>query len=203
MRKVASRDLGWRQREVVLSAVDQRAYSAHLRAAFPDIQFVDDPWPARGEHPPDLAVHESLETCMAKRGYMFFERGWGPTWKTYDDPTLWYLVDFPVPYGTFERGGEIGRWRNGPEDMGATLIGVMIEMHHKDDSAIARKVLRLLDKVLADGPLEKVGYPNLEPLGPVTRKSWIGRDAYRWSLEAPDRILGHHAHQTVAVRAVR
>ena len=85
----------------------------------------------------------------------------------------------------------------------ASLIGVMIEMHHKGDLAIARKVLRLLDKVIADGPLEWVAYPSLEPLGPVTRKSWIGKDAYRWSLEAPDRILGREGHMTVAVRAAR
>lgn len=203
MRKVESRDWGWRQRQVVLSPLDQRAYSEHLRAAFPDIQFVDDPWPARGEYPPDLRVHESLDTCLADRGYLLFDRGWTPTWKTYDDPTLWYLVNFPVPYGTFERGGEVSRWQGGPENMIASLIGVMIEMHHKGDLSVARKVLRLLDKVIADGPLETVSYPSLETLGPVNRKSWIGKDAYSWSLEAPDRILGREGHMKVAVRAAR
>lgn len=202
MRKVADRDIGWRQRQVVLSPHDQRAYSEHLRAAFPDLRFVDNPWPGRGDHPPELVVHESLEACLQKWVYLIPERDWAPTWRPDDDRTRWSLVDLPVPYGRIEKGGETGRWQDGPESMASTLVIMMIERDNKQDLSVARKVLRLLGKVVADGMLQRVAYPGMEPMGPpIPNKGWAGKDAYRWSLEAPDRILGHEGHKTVAFRA--
>lgn len=202
MRRVASEDIGWRQRKLVLSPLDQRAYSEHLRTAFPGLRFIDDPWPGRGAHPPELAIHDSLEACLKTWVYLVLESEWTPIWRPEDDRTRWYLADLPVPYARIEKGGSTGRWQDGPENMASTLISVMIERENKQDLSVARRVIRLLDKVVADGMLQRVAYPSMEPMDePFPNRGWAGKDAYRWSLEAPDRVLGHEGHKTVAFRA--
>lgn len=78
----------------------------------------------------------------------------------------------------------------------------MIEKDNKRDMAVARKVLRLLNRVAADGMIQNVSYPTLEPMGPpIPNRGRAGEDACRWSLEAPDRVLGREGHKTVAFRA--
>ena len=81
---------------------------------------------------------------------------------------------------------------DGSEELGTSEIYFRCSPRSKTHAAVARKALRLVEGV-ASNRCECVRWPSLEVTWRAEKghNLWIGRDAARWSREAPNRLLNY------------
>lgn len=184
------------RQELVFLPEDEIAYANLLTEAFPNLRFIDDPGSAQeGDVPPEKTCR-SVAECRYGSVFLVFDPSWEPVWRI--DGNRWYIQNPPYPNGDWSRGGVgyYGRFfeafgRESPETICPGRIYFRVVAGDKAHASIARKALRLMNKIANNKRLNTVRPQTMEmiaedvPYGP-----WVGHHARRWCLETPDRCVG-------------
>jgi hypothetical protein len=200
-----TKPVAFRQRSVVLSLVDQCAFSDLLVQEFPEVRFND--WPsnsgtsAEDPMPPPVAIHRSLADCTNMRVSIIFDPDWSPQWSRIAPGGFWVLHNSPIPNGEIDRGRLFQRTATQPPHLCEGSIYIRCEKDNREHVRLAGRVLRLVNKI-AINRSQSVRYPSLEVIGRAGKGSnlWIGHDAARWAREEPDRMLDYHPRSKIGTR---
>lgn len=191
----------FRSRErIILLAGDEIAYGELLTRAFPRVRFWDEP-PRNvledRNRPPDALPLRSLAECQNEYVEIYFDPDWLPRWEWDEEFGLWDDGPRPFPNARFERTTKFlrdGEYHDVREDArrtwGVGRIYFRIIAGNKEHESIARKALRLLNKVASSENLMMAYTETLEIFNLDARYApLIGHHARRWCLEKPDRLL--------------
>jgi hypothetical protein len=191
----------FRQRQTILLAADEAAYSEVLCQEFPGIRFIDGVVRSLiydRSRPPESPIRASIRECQHPYVGFVFDPDWPFRWRWLEDSNEWHPELTPLPNGMIERITRIGcggGFRDKPEDgtnRGEGCVYIRILAGNAEHEAVARKALRLLGRVASNKKLLIVRRPSMQV---ITDKAiaapWIGWDARRWCLEKPDRVLSN------------
>jgi hypothetical protein len=184
---------------------DLADYSRLLRSALPTIRIFEEPTvrerSSKNTSAPALRFRESLADCEGGYAQFVLDPAWEPVWRPPHDRSDWILVPIPWPDGEVETGRIRDDEKNRPPYISDGRIYFRCEKGNKEHAALARKALRLIEKI-ADSGCENLRYPSYEIVWRLEKghNIWIGRDAARWAREDPRRLLAYDSNLRMGLR---
>lgn len=179
-----------RGREVMMTMVDEAAFTRVLKEAFPGIRFVDGQvWPR-----PGIPWIDTIDGGQETLVYGFLP---DPGWQPKEKEQYRGRYSFALPRRSFqfdrsEWDWTLPRGANWAWDPPTLTVGSITSSYYRDDPEdkfFVNKLYRLLRKIMVNA--FRVEFPHLGVVyGEATGYDyWAGHDALRWCSEAPARML--------------
>lgn len=202
------RRVSTRQRQTIFLEADETAYSEVLTRAFPGVRFWDYvPWEisSNKERPPETLPLCALTECQGDYVDIEFDPDWRPRWVWNEYHSEWKSQSSgqSLISGVIERHKTPIRGKAGRITLYSGRIYYRFDPDDKEEVAIARKALRLIDKVASNRDLMVLDIKTLEIRSPTCIGApSVGHHARRWCLAEPDRLLdlSGHPKSTTAYR---